>query len=264
MARFCSTCGSSTEPTERFCKSCGTPIEEAAPPPPPGAGAVPPVQPVPPPSYPPPPGATQDGPSAPFGFEAGICAKGREFAKSMGLTQPGLLEKMVRGAFLDTEVYRAAAADANDTPNAIIALIIPAVAGMLGTMFVLSHLFFARAVTFQVVSAAVGVATLLVALAVMSAASQAVVGRKVGFGELLRGLAYAQSPGVAAIIPVIGWIVALWRIMTSLVAMREITGGNMGKAVMLLLVGIGTSIVMGLILSPILIGALGVSALTGY
>jgi hypothetical protein len=240
MAKFCSFCGSAVEPTEPKCKSCGGSNDAYAP----AAAGV---------------GGLSSG--GPWRFEGTVSGYGDRVVGTLGLNRAGapsgLLEMMIRGAFLDGSVYRQAAADPNGNANALIALIIPALAGMVGTLLVTSRfVFMGRGAVVLLVSALIGVAALIVSIGVMAAASQAVVRRKLDFGHLFRGLAYAQSPGVLAIIPVVGGLLSLWRIVTSLVAVREISGSDVARSAGLLVVGLISSIVVGLVLSPLLIGAL--------
>jgi hypothetical protein len=167
----------------------------------------------------------------------------------------GWLEMMVRGAFLDGRVYRQAALDVNGNGGAILALVTPVVASAIGSSllsFGYARFLGAYFAFTLVVTAVIGVFSMVVALGAMSALSQSITGWKLGFGQILRALAYAQSPGVLGIIPVLGWLFGLWRIPTSLVAIREISGGDGGKAAILLLIGGVAAVVIHLVLTPLL------------
>ena len=245
MGKFCSTCGAATDPTELTCKSCGAPLDGSAQPAASAAAA-----------------ASSSGTSS---FEATVSGYGDRIVGSLGLSHAGapmgLLEMMIRGAFLDKAVYRQAAADTNGNTNAVIAVIIPALAGLVGSWLLTAHyLFLARGMTVLVVSAAIGLIALVASIWLMAALSQAVVQRKLNFGQLFRGLAYAQSPGVLSIVPIVGPILSLWRIVTSLFAVREISGSDLVKSAVLLVIGLIGSIVIGVILSPLLIGAFALRA----
>ena len=193
-----------------------------------------------------------------------MASTGENIARSMGLAKPGMpmgfLEMMVRGAFLEARVYRQAALDVNGNGAAIMAILCPFIASAIGSAllssmftFRLGGFFGAYALFSMVVGAVIGVFSLVVALFVMAALSQSIVGWKLSFGQLFRALAYAQSPGVLGIIPFLGWIFGLWRIPTSLVAIREISGADGGKSAILLIIGAVASVVLALILSPILL-----------
>ncbi len=195
-----------------------------------------------------------------------MAGMGDSVVRSLGLAkageQMGFLEMMVRGAFLDGRVYRQAALDANGNGAAAMAVLIPFVAAAIGTTlfsslfsfgFAFGRAFGLLAIYSTIVSAVVGIGSLIVGLGVMSALSQQVTGWKVGLGQIFRALAYAQSPGVFGIIPVLGWVLGLWRLPTSLAAIREITGGDTGKAAILLVIGVVAMIILGMILSPLLL-----------
>jgi hypothetical protein len=180
---------------------------------------------------------------------------------SMGLNRagssPGLLEKMIRGAFLDGAVYRQAAADRNGNGSALIAILIPAIAGMLGSLALTYHfVFMGRGILTLLVATIIGVLALLAAIGIMAVLSQPILHHKLDFGQLFRGLAYAQSAGVLTIIPVLGTLLGLWRILASLVAVREISGSDVGRSAALLIVGLISTIVIGLVLSPLLLSTL--------
>jgi hypothetical protein len=196
----------------------------------------------------------------PWDFQVSTAGIGDNLARSMGLGKPGMpmgwLEMMVRGAFLDGRVYRQAALDVNGNGGAILALVTPVVASAIGSSLLSfgSMRFLGAYFAFtMVVTAVIGVFSMVVALGAMSALSQSITGWKLGFGQILRALAYAQSPGVLGIIPVLGWLFGLWRIPTSLAAIREIGGGDTGKAAILLLIGGVASVVLALVLSPLLL-----------
>jgi hypothetical protein len=192
-----------------------------------------------------------------------VAAYGDNLARSMGLArqdgQMSWLEMMVRGAFLDARVYRQAALGVNGNGGAILALAVPFIASAIGSS--LLSLRFAAflghfALYTMIISAVIGFGSMVVALVVMSALSQSIVGWKLSLGQIFRALAYAQSPGVGGIIPFVGWLIGLWRIPTSLVAIREISGADGGKAAVLLVIGGVAAVVLTLVLSPLLLAGL--------
>jgi hypothetical protein len=197
----------------------------------------------------------------PWDFQVSAAGVGDNLARSMGLGKPGMpmgwLEMMVRGAFLDGRVYRQAALDVNGNGGAILALVAPVVASAIGTSLLSfgSMRFPGGYFAFtMVIGAVIGVFSMVVALGAMSALSQSITGWKLGFGQILRALAYAQSPGVLGIVPIIGGLLGgLWRIPTTLAAIREISGGDTGKAAILLLIGGVASVVLAMVLSPLLL-----------
>lgn len=173
----------------------------------------------------------------------------------MNLQRSHLLAMMIRAAMLDGGVAREAAADLNGNGKALTALLVAlAVPVGVGLIFGSSYMMSAAGLTITVVTLAISIAASLVSLALMSATSKAIVGRRIGFGELFRGLAYAQSPALLTFLPVIGMIANLWRLPTTMVAVRDLSGSTLGRAFGLLLVGALASIILMLMLSPILIG----------
>jgi hypothetical protein len=199
----------------------------------------------------------------PWEFQVTVAGYGDGLARSMGLAgregQMGWLEMFVRGAFLDARVYRQAALGVNGNGGAILALAMPFIASAIGSSLVglrfaafLGHF----ALYTMILSAVIGFGATVAGLAVMSALSQSIVGWKLSLGQIFRALAYAQSPGVLGIIPFLGAVLGLWRIPTSLVAIREISGADGGKAAVLLIVGGVAMMVIALVLSPLLLAGL--------
>src|ERR1035441_7078911 len=133
MTKICSFCGFTTESTEPACGRCGAPND----------------------AYSPLVGGTGGSASGgPWGFESSISGCGDRMVGSLGINRTGapmgLLEMMIRGAFLDGAVYRQAAADTGGNGNALIALCISVAAGMLGGVLSLllvgAHYFVSRGI----------------------------------------------------------------------------------------------------------------------
>lgn len=171
-----------------------------------------------------------------------------------------VLAMMIRAAMLDGSVARAAAADPNGNGKALTAILISmSVPTLVAIIFGSSYMTTAAGLTITIATLAISVALTFVAIGLMSACSQAIVGRKLSFGEIFRGLAYAQSPALLTFIPVVGMLAGLWRLPTTLVALRDMAPTTMGKAFGLLLVGALASVVLSMMLMPIIIGMLGTS-----
>lgn len=245
MSKNCPFCGAVVDPSMSECKKCGAPNESYVPP---GTSQL---------------GVNLNvnlGTAEPWGFEAPVRDFGNRLAGSMGLahagSSPGFLELLVRGAFLDGDAYRAAAADTNGTKPALLALAIPEIAGLIGGLLAGSrYSLFEFSYTRLVLLAIMGFVVLIGAVAVMAALSAPVLHRKLSFGEMLRGLAYAQSPGALAVIPVLGTILSFWRLVTSLVAIRELSGANVVKSAILLVIGVVAASLISGALSPLLLGS---------
>ncbi len=195
----------------------------------------------------------------PWPFQISVAAQGDSMAKSMGLTKPGqpqsVWEMMFRAAFLDWNVYRQAVADPAGGQKAWTALAIPFAATALGGYLMTLSLPGFSGLFYSVGMVAVQLVGFAVAVAVMSAVSQSIVQRKVDFGRLFRPLAYAQSAGVLGLLPVVGPLLGLWRIVTSLVAIREAAQCDGGKAAILLIIGGVGATLATVILAPVIYGA---------
>ena len=244
MSKNCPYCTAVIEPSMKTCSQCGAPNEFYVPP---GSSPLGNID-------------LNDlvAKTGAWKFEGGVRDFGGRLVSSMGLSRagspPSFIELLVRGAFLDGEAYRYAARDLNGNANAFLALALPAIGGLIGGLLAGSHLsFYTFSVTSTVLLAVIGYGATLAAIAVMAAFSQAVLHTKLNFGEVLRGLAYAQSPGILAILPIVGTLLSLWRIVTSIVAMREISGTNAVKSAILLAIGLVTTIIVSAMLSPLVV-----------
>ncbi|MBE0656073.1 MAG: hypothetical protein IH602_00200, partial [Bryobacteraceae bacterium] len=215
-------------------------------------------------------GAPQYGAQPPYGAQpqgdiaAQISAKSGAVLGALNLQNAQgtgiVLAMMIRAAMLDGSVARAAAADVNGNGKAFTAILISmSVPTLVAIIFGSSYMTTAAGLTITLATLAISVALTFVAIGLMSACSQAIVGRKLSFGEIFRGLAYAQSPALLTFIPVVGMLAGLWRLPTTLVALRDMTPTTMGKAFGLLLVGALASVVLSMMLMPIIIGMLGTS-----
>jgi hypothetical protein len=161
---------------------------------------------------------------------------------------------MIRGMLLDQNAYRAAAEDEKGNNDAAIAAGIVFLAGALGpylmTMSFGSFLSIGSIIGLTVV----GIGAFLAGIYAVSAASMPVAQVRLSFGQIFRPLAYAQSIGVLSFIPVVGMLLGLWRLVTSVAAVRAIAGCDVVKAIILLLIGFVASFVVSLVAAPLVIG----------
>lgn len=297
MNRFCTNCGSPAPEGAIFCGGCGTPIQApqavappAAPPPPPQYSqppepvaaqpspySVPPLQtppPPPPPQYAqpyqppppawggPPPGYPPPQPQQPppqQDFAASVASKSDAVLGALNLkdAQGNVFAMMIRAAMLDGNVARTAAADENGNGKALTALLLAMVAPALTGLLFMGGVFRGSMIGVYLLTLLFGIGGSLLSLVVMSAVSHSIVGRRLTVGQMFRGLAYAQSPSVLAIIPIpfLAQLVGLWRIPTTLVALRDMADTTLGKAFCLLLVGALVVMAISLMLLPLVIGA---------
>jgi hypothetical protein len=179
---------------------------------------------------------------------------------------------MMRASRLDVSLYDEVEADINATTQALTVVIITAVAGGIGAAL-------GAAITGRpagIVGGLVGgIVIELLGWAVWSWVMYFVGTRFFGgsstYGAVLRAMGFAYSPGVLLIlrfVPVLGGlitlIVAIWRIITGFIAVREALSVDNGRAVATIILGfIGYIIVVGIVAFILGIIGLGAAALTG-
>lgn len=174
--------------------------------------------------------------------------------------QGNVFALMIRAAMLDGRVARAAAADESGNGKALIALLLAQAAPLAVSLLLMSGSFGAAGLIMTLVPMVMGLGASFLALAAMAGTSKSIVGRKLTLGQLFRGLSYAQSPGLLAIIPVIGQLAGLWRLPTTLVALRDMAATTLGKAFGLLLVGALASMLVMMMLLPMVMNVWQYSA----
>jgi hypothetical protein len=188
------------------------------------------------------------------------------------VARPSLTDRMIRAARLETGLYNEVEADTSATTQALTVVVVAAIAGGIGAAI-------GGALTGRPSGVAGGliggVLTELVGWAVWSYVMY-FVGTRVfhgtaSYGELLRTLGFAYSPGVLLIfrfIPFLGGLivaaVAIWRIVAGFVAVREALDLDSGNTLATIVVGIIAYIIVfaivGLVLAAI---GLSAAALTG-
>jgi hypothetical protein len=179
---------------------------------------------------------------------------------------------MVRAARLDTALYNEVEADLNATTQALTVVVVTAVAGGIGAA--LGEAMAGRP------AGAVGVLIggiisellgWLVWSYVMYLVGTRIFNGTATYGELLRTLGFANSPGVLLIlrfIPLLGGLIALivgiWRVVTGFIAVREALDLDNGKTVATIVVGIIGYLIVALIVGLVLAAiGLGAAAVTG-
>lgn len=147
-----------------------------------------------------------------------------------------LVQRMKGAAFIDVETYEEVEADRGATGQAAAVVAMVAVAQAIGS---------SSGGLFNIVGAALGT---LVGWLVWAGITY-LIGDKLfkgtaTWGELLRTLGFAQSPGVLAvfaIVPVLGWFVSIalffWILVAGVVAVRQALDFGTGKAVATVILG---------------------------
>jgi len=190
----------------------------------------------------------------------------------MTVSSRSLTDRMMRAARLDVALYNEVEADLTATSQALTVVVISSVAAGIGALI-------AGAMRGQpslaigglvgaIVSALLG---WLVWSYVMYLVGTRLFSGTATYGELLRTLGFATSPGVLRIfsfVPVVGGIITLivgiWQIVTGFVAIREALDLSTGNTIATIVVGVIAELIVLFIVTAIL-GVLGFSAalLTG-
>lgn len=175
-----------------------------------------------------------------------------------GPASAALTDRMIGAAKLDVPTYEAIEHDLDGTSQALIVVILAAVAGAIGSLRDVS----VGGIVFGLLSAVLGwiiysgmayfVGTRLVPSSETSATP----------GELLRTLGFAQTPNLLAVfgfVPILGPLVALvgsiWTLVCSIVAIRQSLEMSTGRAIV---VAILAAIILIIVLS-IIAAIIGVS-----
>lgn len=209
-----------------------------------------------------PPAWNAPPPPLPQDFAASVASRSDSVLGALNLqdAQGNVFALMIRAAMLDGRVARAAAADESGNGKALIALLLAQAAPLAVSLLLMSGSFGAAGLIMTLVPMVMGLGASFLALAAMAGTSKSIVGRKLTLGQLFRGLSYAQSPGLLAIIPVIGQLAGLWRLPTTLVALRDMAATTLGKAFGLLLVGALASMLVMMMLLPMVMNVWQYSA----
>ena len=141
-----------------------------------------------------------------------------------------LLDRMRGAALLDVPTYEEVEHDQDATGQAAIVVGLSAIASAIGA--------YSLGPRIMIVSVCMAFVGWLIWAGVTYLIGTRVFNGTATWGELLRTLGFAQAPGVLlvlGIIPVLGvlvsWIVAIWTIVTGVVAIRQALDLDTGKAV---------------------------------
>jgi hypothetical protein len=193
-------------------------------------------------------------------FQQKLIPTGESIAASLGSNPSGFMKMlawMIRATFLDPRIARQAALDNTGNMAAIGAFALSMVPAWLylllaGNPYLFNSIYHAMIISTVVISIAGMVATILI----LALLSKSLLGVKLSAGQLMRALAYAQGAAVFGFIPILGVVIRLWTIPTSVAAVREISGADTVKAVIFIVVGGAVTVVAMLLLSPILMSIL--------
>lgn len=147
-----------------------------------------------------------------------------------------MFERMKRAALLDVHVYEEVEADTSATRQAVGVVVIVAIAHGIG-----SAALGPSAIVGGIVTAVLG---WLIWSGITYLIGDKMLGGTATWGELLRTLGFAQSPGVLgvlAIVPVLGGllrlVVTIWVLIAGVIAIRQALDFGTGKAILTALLG---------------------------
>ena len=168
-----------------------------------------------------------------------------------------LIDRAIRAAKLDVDLYEEVEADETLTAQAIAVVVIAAIAGGIGGAlgaiimgFGVGHFFLNL----------IGTPILAVILYFIWAALTYVIGTRLfqgtaDYGEMLRAIGYSSAPQVLSIllfIPVLGaifsWLGAIWSLVAGVIAVRQALDFDTTKAVITCVIGWVVMLVLRLIL----------------
>jgi hypothetical protein len=170
-----------------------------------------------------------------------------------------LADRMLRAAKLDVSLYEEVEADSAATPQALWVVVIASAAGGVGTM--LSQMTAGTGAGSMVGGLVVGIISALAFWAIWSLLAYWIgttfLGGTATYGELLRCIGFADSPGVLHIlsfIPVLGGLVGIgvfvWLLIAGVIAVRQALDFTTGKAIVTSLISWVVGILaMGIILA---------------
>ena len=183
------------------------------------------------------------------------------------VARPSLTDRMMRAARLDVSLYNEVEADLSATSQALTVVVITAIAGGIGAAIGAAFSGSPTAIVGGLIGGLVAeIVGWLVWSFVMYFVGTRLFGGTATYGELLRTMGFAYSPGVLLIlrfIPFLGGlislVVAIWRIITGFIAVREALDFDSGKAVATIILGfIGYIIVVAIV--ALILGAIGLGA----
>jgi hypothetical protein len=186
-------------------------------------------------------------------------------------TSSSIVNRMIRAARLEVPLYEEVEADLTATNQALLVVVLVAVAAGIGQALGATLTGNSSAVVGLLIS---GVLSALISWAVWSYVVYFVGTRFFGgtatYGELLRTLGFAQAPRVLAIlsfIPVLGGIIAavagIWALVTSFIATRQALDIDNTKTVFTILIGLVVLIVVSILVATVVGIIFGLGALAG-
>lgn len=178
-----------------------------------------------------------------------------------------LINRMVRAAKLDSGLYEEVEADTKANGQALLAVVLASLATGIGTG--IAGLFMGEGGLWFVWGLLLGLFSSIIGWLIWSFLTY-IIGTKVfktsqtsaNWGELLRAIGFANSPGVLRIfsfIPFIGGLVSfavsIWSLIAGIIAVRQALDFSTGRAIVTCIVGWLIYMVVVFLLTFLLLGA---------
>ncbi len=180
-----------------------------------------------------------------------------------------MLNRVIRAAMLDAELYKEVEADASLNQEALIIVILVSVAGCIGGLIgnIIIGGSIGAALIGAVVAAVMGVANYYIWSYVTYFVGTRMFDGVADPGELLRVLGYASGPnalGILSFIPCVGWLAAfagsIWALIAGFIGVREALDLDTTKTLITVVVGWVIVFVIGMVIAAVIGTVLGVGA----
>jgi hypothetical protein len=150
------------------------------------------------------------------------------------LKATGMVARAIRGALLDKDIYREVASAKSLDNEAWLLIGISMLAGGLVTLLYNPSI---TGLMTLLSGAAIRLFAWMAAILAVQLVASSWLKRRVGFDEYLRALAYAQSPMLLQVLPVVGPLVSLWVLGTAVAAIRDVAASETAQAGVLAVAG---------------------------
>jgi hypothetical protein len=179
-----------------------------------------------------------------------------------------LTGRMVGAMKADVKTFTEIEADPSAMGQAVTVIVIAGVAALIGNIFRSGII----AGVVSLISSLVSYALFALLAFLIGTKMMPEPTTKADFNETFRVVGFAASPGVfnvLAIIPFIGplisFVIAIWSLVIGVIAVREVLDySNTGRAIIVcLLAGIACLIIVAIVMTPLMLAALGARAIAG-
>ncbi len=167
-----------------------------------------------------------------------------------------MIERVIRAVKLDATLYQEVDGDESKTSEALMVVVAASLIGGLLAAFKADG-----SIAGWVIGSAIGAPIFLAIWSGIVLLLGKMFGGEATYSGLIRTLGYAAAPSAASIVPVIGPVVALWGLATSVVAVRESHRLSTGQAVIVVVIPAIILLVLVVLLFAAIIAAVGLSAL---